>query len=84
MTQGGAGATIEIFTTCPSSAVSDRAAYVNDVIDVASWSEKYRCRGTLIYSDNSLVDPWLVAQIIIEHTTELCPLVAVQPIYAHP
>jgi alkanesulfonate monooxygenase len=40
--------------------------------------------GILVYSDNSLVDPWLTAQIIIENTDRLCPLVAVQPIYAHP
>ncbi len=38
----------------------------------------------MIYSDNSLLDPWLVAQVIIENTTTLCPLVAVQPIYMHP
>jgi alkanesulfonate monooxygenase len=37
-----------------------------------------------VYTDNSLVDPWLLAQIIIQHTTTLCPLVAIQPIYLHP
>ena len=40
--------------------------------------------GILIYTDNSLVDPWLVAQLIIESSEELCPLVAVQPLYMHP
>jgi alkanesulfonate monooxygenase len=38
----------------------------------------------LIYTDNSLIDPWLVAEIAIEHTDTFCPLVAVQPIYMHP
>lgn len=38
----------------------------------------------LIYTDNSLVDPWVVAQLVIEHTTSLRPLVAVQPVYRHP
>src|SRR5205807_5474864 len=42
------------------------------------------CRGMLVYSDNRQVDPWLVAQYVIHHTTELCPLVAVQPVYMHP
>ena len=30
------------------------------------------------------MDPWLVAEIIVQHTKALCPLVAVQPIYIHP
>ena len=38
----------------------------------------------LIYADNRLVDPWLVAQGVIEATERLCPLVAVQPAYMHP
>ena len=80
----GVEAPIQVFSTCPSSAVVDRAAYVNAVVDVARWSEQHGCEGILVYTDNSLVDPWLVAQIIIEHTARLCPLVAVQPVYAHP
>ena len=38
------------------------------VIEVARWSEDTGCTGILVYTDNSLVDPWLVAQIIIENT----------------
>jgi alkanesulfonate monooxygenase len=38
----------------------------------------------LVYSENGLVDPWLTAQIIVEATDLLEPLVAVQPIYMHP
>jgi len=41
-------------------------------------------RGILIYTDNGLVDPWLVAQLVLTHTERLCPLVAVQPVYMHP
>jgi len=51
---------------------------------VARWSERAGCRGILVYTDNQLVDPWLVSQIIIQNTTALCPLVAVQPVYMHP
>src|SRR5262249_22072494 len=82
MTSGSAGV-VEVFSTCPPSAAFD-SAYGIAVADVARWSEKYGCQGILVYADNSLVDPWLVAQIIIQQTTRLCPLVAVQPIYAHP
>jgi len=46
--------------------------------------EEFDCRGMLIYADNGLVDPWLVAQIIVQNTNKISPLVAVQPIYMHP
>ncbi len=76
--------TIEIFSTCPPSSTVDARTYVQQVRDVARWSEEAGCRGILVYTDNSLVDPWLVSQIVIESTHALCPLVAVQPVYMHP
>lgn len=75
---------LEIFSTCPNSSGATPENYLRKVADVARWSEQNGCRGILVYTDNSLVDPWLVSQIIIENTTTLCPLVAVQPAYAHP
>jgi alkanesulfonate monooxygenase len=75
---------IEVFATCPNSSGFAPADYRQQVANVARWSEQHGCRGMLVYTDNSLVDPWLVSQIIIEHTSALCPLVAVQPAYAHP
>ncbi len=75
---------VEVFSTCPSSARESRESYIRRVIDVAQWSEQAGCTGILVYTDNSEVDPWLVAQIIIQNTARLCPLVAVQPIYMHP
>ncbi len=77
-------AEIRVFSTSPHSSVAARDTYLQDVIDVAHWSEEAGCEGILIYTDNSLVDPWFVSQIIIQNTTRLCPLVAVQPIYMHP
>src|SRR2546422_2770999 len=77
-------ARIEVFSTCPPSSGSDARAYLHDVVRVARWSEAAGCTGILVYSDNSLVDPWLVSQVIVESTTSLCPLVAVQPVYTHP
>jgi len=75
---------IEIFATCPQSSQVAKEIYFKNVIDVARWSERYGCRGILVYTDNSLVDPWLVSQLIIENTESLCPLVAIQSIYMHP
>jgi alkanesulfonate monooxygenase len=77
-------ASIEVFSTCPASNLVAQPAYMRTAIDVARWSEEHGCKGILVYTDNSLIDPWLVSQIIIEHTKTLCPLVAVQPVYMHP
>jgi alkanesulfonate monooxygenase len=75
---------IKLFSTSPQSSAVDQAYYVQTIIDAARWSEEAGFEGILIYTDNSLVDPWLVAQIIIQNTMQLCPLVAVQPTYMHP
>src|SRR5436190_16234365 len=75
---------VEIFSTCPQSLGFDRESYARQVRKVARWSERCGCKGILVYTDNSLVDPWLVSQIIVESTRTLSPLVAIQPVYMHP
>jgi len=75
---------LQVFSTCPQSSDVDHAVYLQHVADVARWSEEAGCKGILVYTDNRLVDPWLVSQIIIQNTKNLCPLVAIQPIYMHP
>src|SRR5438445_10550158 len=75
---------VEIFSTCPQSNGAAPEDFRDNVAQVARWCERYGCKGMLIYTDNSMVDPWLLAQVVIENTTSLCPLVAVQPIYMHP
>jgi alkanesulfonate monooxygenase len=75
---------MQIFSTSPQSKDIPREAYVQQVINVARWSEDAGCTSILVYTDNALVDPWLVSQIIIQNTKKLCPLVAVQPAYMHP
>src|SRR5215216_2164891 len=75
---------IELYTTCPPFRGSDYAAYVKQVCDVSRWSDEAGCTGMLVYTDNGLLDPWLVSQIVLQNTTALAPLVAVQPVYMHP
>jgi alkanesulfonate monooxygenase len=75
---------VELFSTAPQSVDCESARYPQRLAEVARWSEDAGCTGVLIYSDNSLVDPWLAAQIVINHTAQLSPLVAVQPVYMHP
>lgn len=75
---------IELFSTCPQSSDTNKDAYIDRVLSVARWSERCGCKGILVYTDNSLVDPWLVSQLILQNTQQLCPLVAIQPVYMHP
>lgn len=78
------GLAVQIFSTCPQSTAVDRREYLDRVKAVARWSEQNGCTGILVYTDNSLVDPWLVSQVILEHTSKICPLIAIQPVYMHP
>ena len=84
ITNNGSRKPLELFATCPQSSAVQTDSYVSRVAEVARWSEQYGCKGILVYTDNSLVDAWLVSQIIIQNTEKLCPLIAVQPVYMHP
>lgn len=75
---------ISIYTTCPPSTAFTRNDYLPHVSEVARWSEQHGATGMLIYTDNSLADPWCVAQAVLTETEHLLPLIAVQPAYAPP
>lgn len=75
---------IQVFSTCPQSKDSSPADYPRRVAEVARWSDEAGCTGMLIYTDNGIVDPWLLAQSVLGCTRRLCPLVAVQPVYMLP
>jgi alkanesulfonate monooxygenase len=78
------GSALEVFTTCPQSKDSAALDYLPLALEVSRWSDDAGCAGMLIYTDNSIVDPWLVAQAVLAGTRRLSPLVAVQPVYMHP
>jgi alkanesulfonate monooxygenase len=79
-----AAVSIRVYTTSPQSKDVAAAEYADRVGTVARWSERAGCNGILVYTDNGIADPWLVAQLIIQSTETLRPLVAVQPIYMNP
>jgi alkanesulfonate monooxygenase len=81
---GPTRAQITMYSTCPQSKDVARAEYAARVAEVSRWSDEAGFRGMLIYTDNSIVDPWVVAQHVIASTRSLRPLVAVQPAYMHP
>jgi alkanesulfonate monooxygenase len=76
---------IRLFSTCPPSVqYHDGCAYLRKVKEVAEWSDDASLEGILVYTDNSLADPWQVSQVILSSTSNLAPLVALQPVYMHP
>jgi alkanesulfonate monooxygenase len=80
----GSDRTLALYSTCPPFRGGEPEAYSAQIRDVARWSEEGGCDGILVYTDNGLLDPWLVAQLVIQSTVRLSPLVAVQPVYMHP
>src|SRR5262245_58150199 len=74
---------IRLFSTCPPSS-QYKGDYLRKVQEVAEWCDDAGIEGILVYTDNSLVDPWLVSQVILTCTSSLAPLVAIQPVYMHP
>jgi alkanesulfonate monooxygenase len=83
-TGGSARSRVTLYSTCPPFHGAAGDSYRRQVGDVARWSEEGGCEGILVYTDNGLLDPWLVAQLIVQSTSRLSPLVAVQPVYMHP
>ncbi len=77
-------ASVEVYTTAPASVQVDGPAYLRRLTDVTRWTDAAGCAGLLVYSDNTLIDPWLVAQLILERSERAAPLVAVQPVYLSP
>lgn len=77
-------APVEVYTTAPASVQLDGASFRRRLADVTRWTDAAGCTGLLVYSDNTLIDPWLVAARILEQGERVAPLVAVQPVYLHP
>ncbi|MEJ2864257.1 LLM class flavin-dependent oxidoreductase [Actinomycetospora flava] len=75
---------LTVYSTCPQSKDVAAPDYLDAVAATARWSEEAGCAGMLVYTDNGIADPWLVAQTAIAATSRLAPLVAVQPVYMHP
>ena len=75
---------LKIFTTCPAPLLAKPGIFFRELEEIARCSEAAGCEGILVFTDNAQLDPWLVAQIVIEATDHLCPLVAIQPVYMHP
>ncbi|BCB89718.1 LLM class flavin-dependent oxidoreductase [Phytohabitans suffuscus] len=85
MSQDTAHATMPVlYATFPSSAHDDVVTFSGELDQLPRWCDSASYRGALIYTDNSLMDPWVVAQESIRRSPSFVPLVAIQPLYQHP
>src|SRR5690242_11361904 len=75
---------VTIYTTCPSSHQVNAEDYRRRVEEIARWADRANFHGIFVLADNSLMDPWAIAQYIIDRTESLRPLVSAQPLYMHP
>ena len=77
-------AACKLFATIPPPAPGAADGYLAAVRGAARAAEAAGFAGALVYSDNHTVDPWVVAQAVLAATERFEPLVALQPVYAHP
>jgi alkanesulfonate monooxygenase len=74
---------LRVFPAIPRD--PDPAKYVDELMRVARFGERNGFAGILLFAGNdTLVEPWSIAQHILAHTAESSPLIAVNPIYMHP
>ena len=63
----------------------DHSKYADELMRVAQFSDRHGFEGILLFSGNDVfVEPWSMAQHILENTEQSSPLIAVNPIYMHP
>jgi alkanesulfonate monooxygenase len=76
---------LRLMTSSPSShTFPTNKAFLATFGDVVNWADRDGWDSILIGTDHRELEPWLVAKLVIERTSHLTPLVAVQPLYMHP
>lgn len=56
-----------------------------DILEIIKLSEAFRYTGLLLFESNrGNIEPWVFAQIVLSNTNNLCPFIAVNPVYMHP
>jgi alkanesulfonate monooxygenase len=74
-----------IIGTCPAYNTNQTVdEYLQGIKTTMLCAEQNGWSSMLIFSDNSQIDPWIVANTLLSVTNRLTPLVALQPLYMHP
>ncbi len=53
--------------------------YMQRVMELSQLAERYAYTGALIHYNHHTLNPWMLANAIMQHTSEHIPLIAVQP-----
>ena len=75
---------VDTYVSGPFSQRHEPDEFRRRLLDVARWADASDFRGLLLYTDNTVLDPWTLAQLVIERTGKLVPVVGTQPMYMHP
>lgn len=74
---------LRVFPAIPRN--PNAAKYIDELLRVAHFGERNGLEGPLLFAGNdTLVEPWSMAQHILAHTAKTSPLIAVNPVYMHP
>jgi len=74
---------LRVFPAIPRN--PNAAEHVDELMRVARFGESIGLEGPLLFAGNdTLVEPWAMAQHILAHTRKISPLIAVNPLYMHP
>jgi alkanesulfonate monooxygenase len=70
---------LELFGTATVPHSTPPNGYRSWLTELARRAEKYDFAGLLVFYNHLVLDPWTVAGLIMQETTKLTPLVALQP-----
>jgi alkanesulfonate monooxygenase len=74
---------LRVFPAMPRN--PNAAKYIDELMRVARFGERNGLEGPLLFAGNdTLIEPWSMAQHILAHTAKTSPLIAVNPVYMHP
>ena len=74
---------LRVFPAIPRN--PNAAQHIDDLMRVARFGERNGLEGPLLFAGNdTLVEPWAMAQHILVRTEKISPLIAVNPLYMHP
>ncbi|MGJ4946788.1 LLM class flavin-dependent oxidoreductase [Bradyrhizobium sp. HKCCYLS20291] len=74
---------IRIFATVPRNLPPRE--HVGQLLRLARFSDEAGLAGILLFAGNdTLIEPWPMAQHVLAHTRSCAPLIAVNPAYMHP
>lgn len=77
------GRSIELLSLIPRAANGE--LFWQNALETIALSDRHGCAGILILTGNEIaVEPWLIAQAVAARSTQLQPLVAVNPVYMPP